>query len=136
MSIAMRFGSGGFANQNLIINEGGGGGPTGPTISYVTGNTLDDGSTTDIFTPEAGGVYMLFSVEWAHTSKTYRGGHIRYITAPHADKFGSEASQVGGIFGSSASGITITANNNSTVSIKQTSSTYDLKYAIYKVEFE
>lgn len=134
MPIAMRYGSGDYTAQSLIVN-GGGGGPTGPVISFVMSNTLDDGRTTDVFTPEAGCVYMLFSVEWAHSSKTYRGGHVRYITAPHADKFGSESSQVGGIYGSSASGITITANSNSTVSIKQTSATYDLKYAVYKVEF-
>ena len=128
--VSMQYGSGNYTAQNLI-----GGGTTGPAITYVTGNTLEDGTTTDVFTPEAGGVYLLYSVEWAHSSKTYRGGHVRYITAPQADKFGTEQSQVGGIYGSSASGITITANNDSTVSIKQTSATYDLKYAIYEVQF-
>ena len=122
MSVAMQYGAKGKATQIL---------PS--ALTFVMGDELDDGTTTDTFTPEAGGCYILFSVEWAHTSKTYRGSHVRYITAPHADKFGSEASQVGGMYGSSASGITITANADSTVSIKQTSSTYDLKYSIYKV---
>lgn len=129
--VSMQYGSGNYTAQNFIMN---GGGSTGPAITFVTGNTLEDGTTTDTLPIEAGKVYLLFSVEYAHSSKTYRGGHVRYITAPQSDKWGSEQSQVGGIYGSSASGITITANNNSTVTVKQTSSTYDVKYSLYEVE--
>jgi len=133
MPIAMQYGSGDYTANNISVS--GGAAPTGPQMAYVSGNTLADGTTTDTFTPVAGCAYVLYSVEYAHSSKTFRGAHIRYITAPQADKFGSEACNVGGIYGSSASGITITANNNSTVSISQTSSTYDVKYVIYEVQF-
>ena len=123
MATAFQYGKGIVAN------------PIGlPSMQYVVGNLLNDGSTTDTFAPVAGCIYLLFTKEYNHSTGVYRGAHIRYIVAPEEDRYGTDASSLGTVSNSTNSGVTITANADSTVSIKQSSSTYDVHYAIYKVE--
>jgi len=108
--------------------------PVGPpSLQYVAGNLLDDGTTTDTLTLEAGCIYLLFTKEYNHSTGLYRGAHIRYVVAPEEDRFGTDAPSLGTVSSSTNSGVTITANADSTVSIKQSSSTYDVRYALYKV---
>ena len=102
-------------------------------MTLLNRNTLGDGTTTDTLTLEAGCVYLLFTKEYNHNTGAYRGAHIRYIVAPEEARFGTDAPSLGTVSSSTNSGVTITANNDSTVSIKQSSSTYDVRYALYKV---
>lgn len=125
MGVAMRYGS------NKVGPRITGGGSSGPSAIIYKG-TIDDANPV-ILTPEAGGIYELFTAEYNATTGAFRGGHIRYIVAPEAELFGTTACQIGSDFNSTNSGVSITANSDSTISIARSSATYAVKYVLRAV---
>lgn len=94
------------------------------------GTVLDD--TTVELTFEPGGMYLLFCAEYTASSGAFRGQRIISIKAPESEKFGTTAIARGNVYESSDSGVKLTYNNDSTLSIAQASSIFAVRYALYK----
>ena len=119
-TLAMEYGSSGRVNT------------AGTGLKLAAKGEITDASVIDfIFDP--GGQYLLFSNEFNASTGAYRGHRAIVISVPEESLYGTTAVTRGNAYASSNSGITITNNNDSTVSISRSSATYAVRYALYKV---
>lgn len=121
----MRYGTVGYGAQGT---GGSGGGPS----AIIYKGTIDDASVVDLILT-AGALYELFTAEYNASTGAYRGHRSRLIKAPEADVFGTTASQTINESASTNSGVTITMNADSSVSISRSSATYAVKYVLRAV---
>lgn len=123
-----------MANRNVSMQFGKSGGvvQNPPGIRHISsGEIVDDATVTFEFEP--GGIYVLFTKEWTASTGAYRGYRGILITAPEPEVFGT-TSCTRTQFGNYANtGITLTWNNDSTLSIKQSATTYNWRYSLYRV---
>ena len=117
-SLAMQFGTAGRVD--------------GRKTSIVASGTIEDSSAADIIL-DAGGLYELFTCEYNANTGAYRGHRSRLIKAPENDLYGSVASATINESASSNSGVTITMNSDSTISIARSSATYAVRYFVRAV---
>ena len=123
MPTAMQYGSGNYGkDSNRMAN-----------FSYVSGGVLVGGVDSKILEFDAGGIYVLFTGEWNSSTEAYRGHHLSIIKVPELSLYGTTAIQRGSAYASSNSGVTFTANNDSTLTIAPTNANYSVRYALYKV---
>lgn len=102
-------------------------------MKFITSDTLVGNTDTKVLTFEAGGYYLLFTAEWTTSSGAYRGHRIISIKAPEEAVFGSAQIARGNAYASTNSGVTLTNNADSTLSIKSSSANYSVRYSLYKV---
>ena len=121
MAIIMRYGasgdrSGAAAGDDAIIYSG----------------SIDNGGTVEL-SFEAGGMYQLFTAEYTISSGAYRGHRQINIKAPEAAVFGTVACAYQAAQASSNSGVSITYNADSTITLAQSSTTYGVVYVVRAV---
>lgn len=119
-SVSMQFGKSGGVVQNS------------PGIKYISGGDIVD-DTTVILEFAPGGIYLLFTTEWTASSGVFRGHRASLITAPEEKVFGTVAVARSSMAASQNAGVSITLNNDSTLSIKQSSTAYNWRYSLYRV---
>lgn len=100
---------------------------------FIRGGEVTD-DTTEVLSFAPGGMYVLVTKEWNASTSAYRGHHAYMIAAPEEDIFGTVAIARGNMYSSSNAGVTLTNNNDSTLSIKRSSATYNFRYALYRVD--
>ena len=121
-NVSMQFGRSGGVVQNR------------PGLKFIKGAEMTDSTATDVLSFSPGGLYLLFCKEWNASTSAFRGARVIYIAAPEEDIFGTTAISRANVYASTNSGVTLTNNNDSTLSIKQSSATYNLRYALYRVD--
>lgn len=117
-TLALRYGAAGHvkANQTAIVASG----------------LIDSSAAVDLIL-EPGGIYELFTAEYNASTGAYRGHRSRMIKAPEEDKFGTTAAATINESASTNSGVTITMNSDSTISIARSSATYAVRYVLRAV---
>lgn len=117
----MQFGRNGGVSQNR------------PGWKFIRGDRILDDSTVVLhFAP--GGMYILAVKVWTASTGAYRGHAMYFIAAPEEDVFGTVAiARATAATGGTVS-VTLTNNNDSTLSIVQSSATYNWRYALYRVD--
>lgn len=120
-NVSMQFGRSGGVVQNR------------PGWKFIRGAEITD-DTTEVLSFAPGGLYVLVTKEWNASTAAYRGHHAYMIAAPEEDVFGTVAIARGNMYASTNAGVTLTNNNDSTLSIKQSSATYNFRYALYRVD--
>ena len=93
---------------------------------------INDGNTV-ILTPEAGCMYMLFTFEYNSSTGNIRGHRCFMVSAPAGETFGTAAAAHQAMAQSTNSGVTITWNNNSTISLARSGANFAVKYAMMKI---
>lgn len=95
--------------------------------AIIASGTIDDGNAITLEL-QAGHLYELFTAEYNKSTFVFRGMHKWYVYAPEASIFGTVAVSHVSEAASTNSGVTITWNNDSTISLSQ--STYGVKYIL------
>lgn len=121
MAIAMQYGSGNYGSNSRIAK------------SVIYKGTIDDGSTVTL-TLDAGGLFEIFTAEYNATTYAYRGHRARLVKMPEESLYGTIAAATVNEAASTNSGVTITMNADSTISIARSSSTYAVKYIVRSVD--
>lgn len=104
-----------------------------PGLKFIRGGAvLDDTAEVLSFVP--GGIYVLFTSEWNATTGAYRGHHAYLIAAPQDELFGTTAIARISMASSTNNGMTLTNNSDSTLTLKQASTTYNWRFALYRVD--
>ena len=121
INVAMKFGRNGNPGQNR------------PGLKFVRGGEIPD-DTTVVLDFVGGGLYVLAVKVWNADTGAYRGHCLYYIAAPEDSVFGTVAiARVAFASGGTIS-LTLTNNADSTLSIVQSSSTYNWRYALYRLD--
>lgn len=120
-NVSMQFGKSGGAVQNK------------PGLKFIRGGAIVD-DTAEVLSFAPGGIYILFTSEWNATTEAYRGHHAFLIAAPEDAVFGTVAVARINMAVSTNAGVTLTNNSDSTVTVKQSSTTYNFRYALYRVD--
>lgn len=120
-NVAMQFGRNGGVSQNR------------PGWKFIRGDRILDDSTVVLsFAP--GGMYILAVKVWTASTGAYRGHALYFIAAPEEDVFGTVSiARATAATGGTVS-VTMTNNNDSTLSIVQSSAAYNWRYALYRVD--
>ena len=121
MAVAMQYGSGNYGSNSRIAQ------------SVIYKGTIDDGNPVTL-TLEAGGLFEIFTAEYNATTYAYRGHRARLVKMPEESLYGTVAAATVNEAASTNSGVTITMNADSTISIAQSSSTYAVKYIVRSVD--
>lgn len=120
-NVSMQFGRAGTVPKNT------------PGIRFIQGDTIQDNTTVALsFAP--GGIYLLFSSQWTLADGTRQGRQAWLICAPEEEKYGTTAITRESLASGGTARVTYTNNNDSTLSMVQTSSTYAWRYALYRVD--
>lgn len=120
-NVSMQFGRSGGVVQNR------------PGWKFIRGGEVTD-NTTEVLSFAPGGMYILVVKVWTASTGAYRGHALYFIAAPEEDVFGTVAiARATAATGGTVS-VTLTNNNDSTLSIVQSSSTYNWRYALYRVD--
>lgn len=121
MAIVMRYGSAqGAASARLS------------DTAIIYKGSIDNGGTVTLqFDP--GGLYQLFTAEYNASTGAYWGHRQINIKAPESSLFGTVACAYQAAQASSNSGVTITYNTDSTVTLAQSSTTYAVIYVVRAV---
>ena len=120
-NVSMQFGRSGGVVQNR------------PGWKFIRGGEVTD-DTTEVLSFAPGGLYILVVKVWNASTGAYRGHALYFIAAPEEDVFGTVAiARATGATGGTIS-LTLTNNSDSTLSIKQSSATYNFRYALYRVD--
>lgn len=116
--------------STLIMKYGSSGMTGGNNSSLVYSGVIDDANTDDLVF-ESSSMYVIYTKEYNASTGAYRGHRGVLIATPEE---GVSAAVGHTNFGASTnSGVTITYNNDGTVTIARSSATYAVKYAVYKV---
>ena len=116
--------------STLIMKYGNSGVAGGNNSDMVYSGVVDDSNTDDLVF-ESSSIYVLYTKEYNASTGAYRGHRGVLIATPEE---GVTAAVGHTTFGASSnSGVTITYNNDGTVTIARSSATYAVKYAVYKV---
>lgn len=118
--------------NRLAMQFGTSGRVDGRKTSIIASGTIEDSSAVDIIL-DAGGLYELFTCEYNASTGAYRGHRSRLIKVPEIDLYGSVASATINESASTNSGVTITMNSDSTISIARSSATYAVRYFVRAV---
>lgn len=121
MAIAMQYGSGNYGSNSRIAK------------SVIYKGTINDGNPVTL-TLEAGGLFEIFTAEYNATTYAYRGHRARLVKMPEESLYGTVAAATVNEAASTNSGVTITMNADSTISIARSSSTYAVKYIVRSVD--
>ena len=120
-NVSMQFGRSGGVVQNR------------PGWKFLRGAEIPD-NTTEVLSFSPGGLYILVVKVWTASTGAYRGHAMYFIAAPEENVFGTTAiARATAATGGTVS-VTLTNNNDSTLSIVQSSSTYNWRYALYRVD--
>ena len=120
-NVSMQFGKNGGAVQNR------------PGWKFVRGGEVTD-ETAEVISFAPGGMYVLAVKVWTASSGAYRGHALYFIAAPEDEVFGTVAvARATAATGGTVS-VTITNNSDSTLTIVQSSSTYNWRYALYRID--
>lgn len=120
-NVSMQFGKNGGTVQNR------------PGLKFLRGGEVTD-DTAVVLSFSPGGIYVLITKEWNASTGAYRGHRASLIAAPEEDVFGTVAPASIVMAASTNAGVTFTHNNDSTTTIKQSSTTYNFRYALYRVD--
>ena len=118
--------------STLAMEYGSSGRVAKATSNVVASGIIDDATVVDIIL-DVGCIYMLFTAEYNASTGAFRGEHVWVIKSPEESQYGTTAASRGNVFASQNSGVTVTNNNDSTISISRSSATYAVRYALYKV---
>lgn len=120
-NVSMQFGKSGGVVQNR------------PGLKFIRGGEVTD-ETAEVISFAPGGMYVLAVKVWTASSGAYRGHALYFIAAPEEDVFGTVAiARATAATGGTVS-VTITNNSDSTLTIVQSSSTYNWRYALYRID--
>ena len=120
-NVSMQFGRAGTPAKNR------------PGWKFIRGGEIDDGTAENIsFTP--GGVYILVCVQWNASSGARQGRQVSLICAPEEPLFGTTASTRDTLVSGGTSRVTYTLNNDSTLTIVRSNSSYAWRYALYRID--
>lgn len=94
---------------------------------------IDDGEEVNL-TLDEGGIYILYTIEFNISTGGVRGHRARLIAVPTGTRYGATACSYVSIAASTNSAVTITMEDDSTITLAQTTpATYSVKYAIQKI---
>lgn len=120
-SVSMQFGKSGGVVQNK------------PGLKFLRGADVTD-NTTEVISFAPGGMYLLAIKVWKADTGAYRGHALFFIAAPEESVFGTVAiARATAATGGSIS-VNMTNNNDSTLSIVQSSAAYNWRYALYRIK--
>ena len=120
-NVSMQFGRSGGVVQNR------------PGWKFIRGGEVTD-DTTEVLSFAPGGLYILVVKVWNASTGAYRGHAMYFIAAPEEDVFGTVAIARATAATGGTISLTLTNNSDSTLSIVQSSSTYNWRYALYRVD--
>lgn len=121
INVSMQFGKNGGTVQNR------------PGLKFIRGGEVTDGTAVALsFAP--GGIYVLFTKEWVVSSGAFYGHRAILLTAPENDIFGTTGMTRSSMAASSNSGVTLTHNSDSTITLNRSAATYAFRYALYRVD--
>lgn len=100
--------------------------------SVIHSGVISDGQSVTL-TFAAGGIYELFSAEYTAATGAYRGHRMILIKIPEAQLYGSAAAAHVTVASGGSSGVNITYNNDSSITLAQSSATYNVVYAVRAV---
>ena len=120
-NVSMQFGRSGGVVQNR------------PGWKFIRGAEITD-NTTEVLSFAPGGIYILICNQWTASSGARQGRQVYFICAPEEDVFGSSAITREALATGGTSRVTYTNNADSTLSMVQTSSSYNWRYALYRVD--
>ena len=118
--------------STLAMEYGSSGRVSKPSSNIVASGIIDDATVVDLIL-DVGCIYMLFTAEYNASTGAFRGEHIWVIKSPEESQYGTTAASRGNVFASTNSGVTVTNNNDSTISISRSSATYAVRYALMKI---
>ena len=118
-NVSMQFGKSGGVVQNR------------PGFKFIRGGEVTD-NTAEVLSFEPGGIYVLYAKAFRQDTGAYYGLYCYVIAAPEEELYGTTASAH--INWTSGGGISITWNSDSTVTLTQSSATYNFRYALYRVD--
>lgn len=124
-----------MADRNVSMQFGKNGGPVQnkPGWKFLRGGEVTD-DTAEVLSFAAGGMYILAVKVWNASTGAYRGHALYFVAAPEEDVFGTVAvARATAATGGTVS-VTITANSDSTLTIVQSSTTYNWRYALYRID--
>ena len=104
----------------------------GQNSDLVYSGVIDDADPVDI-TLDPGCMYHLITYEWTASSEAYRGSREVLITVPNEILYGSTAVSHVALAASTNSGVSITYNNDSTITLARSAATYAVRYAVVKI---
>lgn len=119
----------------LSVQYGGAGSVVKNTqgIKFVRGGVVID-NTTEVFEFEPSGIYIFICVQWTASSGARQGRQISLICAPEDELFGTVASTREAMATGGTARVTYTLNSDSSLSVTQTSSAYNWRYVLYRVD--
>lgn len=118
--------------STLAMEYGSSGRVSKATSNIVASGIIDDASVIDIIL-DVGCMYLLQTAEYNASTGAFRGEHLWIIKSPEESQYGTTAASRGNVFASTNSGVTVTNNNDSTISISRSSATYAVRYALMKI---
>ena len=118
--------------STLAMEYGSPGRVSKATSNIVASGIIDDASVIDIIL-DVGCMYLLQTAEYNASTGAFRGEHLWIIKSPEESQYGTTAASRGNVFASTNSGVTVTNNNDSTISISRSSATYAVRYALMKI---
>ena len=128
-----------MANMNKVVmrygsseNTGSKGYPKLVAIGDLEYDETEDIDETELPLDE-GGVYYLIARGYNKTTDAASGHSTRQITVPVGSEFGNSQSQILSVATGGGSALSITANSDSTVTIKPYGVNIHLRYALYRM---
>lgn len=120
-NVSMQFGKSGGVVQNR------------PGLKFLRGADVTD-NTTEVISFAPGGMYLLAVKVWTADTGAYRGHALFFIAAPEESVFGTVAiARVTAATGGTVS-VNMTNNNDSTLSMAQSGTAYNWRYALYRID--
>jgi len=120
-NVSMQFGKNGGAVQNR------------PGLKFIRGGEVTD-ETAEVINFAPGGMYVLAIKVWNASTGAYRGHALYFVASPEDEVFGTVAvARATAATGGTVS-VTITNNSDSTLTIVQSSTTYNWRYALYRID--
>ena len=104
----------------------------GRNSDLVYSGVVNDGDSAEIVL-DPGCIYLLYTYEFNASTDAYRGSRCVLITVPNASLYGTTAVSHLALGASTNSGVSITYNSDSTITIARSAATYEVRYAVEKV---
>lgn len=120
-NVSMQFGRSGGVVQNR------------PGWKFIRGGEILDGSA-EVFSFAPGGMYILAVESWNASTSARNGRQLNFICAPEEDIFGTVAPIRDSIVSNGTARYSYSANNDSTLTLSASSSSYGVRYALYRID--
>ena len=120
----------------VVMRYGGNGGNVGGGLPrLVQSGDLEYETTVEdtILQLDEGGVYMLVTSSTTKSTDAYSGHATYQLEVPTGQKYGNTAGHSAALVTQGTQRISITANADSTFTIKPTGVAYHVRYALYKM---